>query len=136
MICSVEPGYTIDVDEEAGILRLRGWGVWTVALANAYREDMIRAFARLRGKRWAVLSDRTGSNVQSEEVANIVADVMGRATAAGRVRAAILIDSATTLLQWRRIARERQVEQRAFHTEESALAWLAEEAEKDEKARP
>ncbi|WP_394840758.1 hypothetical protein LZC95_27250 [Pendulispora brunnea] len=132
----MEPGYQIDVDEEARILRVRGWGVWTVALASAYREDMIRAFARLRGKPWAILADRTGSTVQSEEVANIVADVMSRATAAGRVRAAVLVDSATTLLQWRRIAREQHVEQRAFHTEASALEWLAQEAKKDEKATP
>ncbi len=131
----MEPGYQIEVDEEAGILRLRGWGVWTVSLAVAYREEMMRAFVRLRGKRWAVLSDRTGSNVQSEEVAQIISDVMSRATAAGRVRAAIIVDSATTLLQWRRIAREQHVEQRAFHTEASALSWLAAEAEKDRRGR-
>jgi len=135
MISLVEPGYQIDVDEEAGILRIRGWGVWTVALASAYREAMLRAFGRLRGKRWGVLSDRTGSNVQSEEVARIIADVMNRATAAGRVRAAIIVESATTLLQWRRIAREQHVEQRAFHTRDSALAWLVAEAEKDKKKR-
>ncbi len=135
MISSVEPGYQIEVDEEAGILRVRGWGVWTLPLASAYREEMFRAFARLRGKRWSILSDRTGSNVQSEEVAAIVAEVMSRATAAGRVRAAIIIDSATTLLQWRRIAREQHVEQRAFHTQEAALGWLREESVKDQRGR-
>jgi len=131
MISSVDAGFRIDVDEEARILRLRGWGIWTVAIAEAYRDEMIRAFTRFGGRSWSVLADRTCCYFQSEEVAAIVADVMNRATGAGRVRAALIVDRATTLLQWKRIAREQHVEQRAFHDEASALTWLKAEAEKD-----
>ncbi|WP_394820678.1 hypothetical protein [Pendulispora albinea] len=127
----MEPGFEIDVDEKHAILRIRGWGVWPRALAESYREAMIRAMARLRHRRWAVLSNRTGPHVQSEEVAEIVRDIMARASAAGRVRTALVVDSPTTLLQWRRIYRGNEGVQRPFSDEASAMAWLKSEAQKD-----
>jgi len=130
----MDPSFQIDVDEENGILRIRGWGVWNVALAESYREAMFRAFTRLRSRRWSVLSNRTGSYVQSEAVAEIVRDVMERASEAGRVRSALIVDSATALLQWRRIHPGNEAVQKAFPDEATALAWLKSEAKKDVSA--
>jgi hypothetical protein len=117
-------GFEVSLDRAHHILRIRSWGIWDIAVADAYKSAMRKAFGSLRGRPWAVLSDRRRSSPQSEAVQAIIHDVMEEASKAGRTRAAVLIESASAKLQMRRLATETHVPQRYFASESEALAWL------------
>ncbi len=89
---------------------------------------MLAAFRQLRGRPWSLLSDRRLSHAQPDEVQAIIVEVMTRATALGRVKAAVLVEDAVARLQMRRLAAEASnaFVQRVFADEEEAMAWLAE----------
>jgi hypothetical protein len=117
-------GFEVAIAAPERILRIVAWGLWPVSLAKAYREAMFAGFRRLRGQPWAVLSDRRRASTQSDEVRAVMSDVMDRATAMGRDRAAVLVTGAVIRLQMRRLATETHVVQRYFDDEAEALEWL------------
>jgi hypothetical protein len=119
-----EAGFEIAVSTEPRILRVRAWGLWSVDIAEGYREGMMAAFRVLRGRPWDVLSDRRRTLIQSEPVRAIMSDVMDRATTMGRRRAAVLVTAASAKLQMSRLAAETRVVQRQFEDENDALDWL------------
>jgi hypothetical protein len=53
-----------------------------------------------------------------------MSDVMDRATAMGRDRAAVLVSGAVLRLQMQRLATDAHVVQRYFDDEAEALEWL------------
>jgi hypothetical protein len=81
----------------------------------------------MRGRPWAVLSDRRAASTQSETVREVLAEVMARAGSSGRVCAAVLVSSASLGLQMRRLGADQGVTQRFFEDERAALAWIDEE---------
>jgi hypothetical protein len=117
-------GFEVAIAVPERILRIVGWGLWPASLAKAYREAMLAGFRRLRGQPWAVLSDRRRGSTQSDEVRAVMSDVMDRATAMGRDRAAVLVSGAVLRLQMQRLATEAHVTQRYFDDEAEALEWL------------
>jgi hypothetical protein len=119
-----EAGFEIAVSAAHRILRIRAWGLWSIDVAEGYREGMMAAFRVLRGQRWDVLSDRRRTMIQSEPVRAIISEVMDRATTMGRQRAAVLVTAASAKLQMRRLAAETHVAQRQFDDETEALEWL------------
>jgi hypothetical protein len=117
-------GFEVAIAMPERILRIVAWGLWAAPLARGYRDAMYMAFRPLRGRPWAVLSDRRRASTQSDEVRAIMSEVMDRATLMGRDRAAVLVSGAVTKLQMQRLATEARVVQRHFADEGEALKWL------------
>ncbi len=121
-------GYETKVDLDKLVVKVRCWGMWDAALAEAYRVDLLADFAQVKGRQWCVLADISQFPPQREEVQAVHGALMGQAVGMGMTKAASVVESSLSKMLISRIAKESGMPELAFHTTEaSALSWLLEE---------
>lgn len=121
--------YSIDVNPRQQLLEVRLSGQWTVATVASYRLDVDAALARMQAQggrpgEYLLLVDMREQGVQSREVAAAYQAFISDYAWVGRRRATIVSGSALHELQVKRVAKELDVENAFFRTEEEALGWL------------
>lgn len=121
--------FEISADHQAGIVRIRVWGFWSGAEAEAYRKEMVRQVDSLLGKPWSALVDVRLYPVQKTQVQTIHRMVMGYSLMNGMVRSANIVGGRLTRIQVERLAESVSPSGerfRYFTTEKEALKWLRE----------
>jgi len=118
--------YEISFDAETRILTLRNSGVWDLAEAERYREELVATLQKLRPRypRLSVLSDSRELSILSKDVAAAAAAFMDAEIMRPTGRTAVLVSRMLNKLQADRIADDPLV--KVFLDEGEARAWLAE----------
>jgi len=97
-----EAGFTVALDAEAGAIRVRGWGFWSVEVATAFADTVAEA-CHPRQKGGVLLMDMTGLKPMRDEGQQSFGALMTALPRLGIVRASLLIDSPLTKLQLLRL---------------------------------
>ena len=123
---SVTPGYEIEEDRAAGMLRLRLFGLWDRALVESYRRDLLRAIDAVRHARSGagvlIFVNLLDCPVQSQETIAVLRSV-SEEIAPTVARTAVLVGSMLKSMQARRVSGSRDY---MVSTQERALTeWLA-----------
>lgn len=119
--------YEILFNERAGVLEARYSGFWDVETARAFAADMTRRLAELRARHGTIslLSDSREFPVQSAAVLEVLGAFTEQQLALSRSRSAILVKTALSSLQAKRLVASDALV-RVFTDEGEARAWLAE----------
>jgi hypothetical protein len=118
--------YEISFDAGTRILTLRNSGVWNLAEAERYRDELAATLQNLRPRypKLSVLSDSRELSILSKEVAAAAATFMDAEIMRPTGRTAVLVSRMLNKLQADRMADNPLV--RVFLDESEARAWLAE----------
>jgi serine/threonine-protein kinase len=119
-------GFSIFADRHTRTLRFEFWGLWDLPLAEQFREAVLTAYRVLEPVRpWVALSDSTRWVPQRAEVQEVHKQAMALAPSFGFTKAAILVNSALSQMQIRRLFEEaKNPAIRFFQDERDALAWI------------
>lgn len=121
----MKKGFSVAVDRERSIVRMKLWGFWTVDDAKAYWEEFITKAATVVGKPWYVLADVADFAVQRPDVNAYIEKTMVYARANGMVRAANLVSNALSKMQIARLSQETGLPSFSFfQSEADAIRWL------------
>jgi hypothetical protein len=121
----MKKGFTVAVDRERSIVRMKLWGFWTVDDAKAYWEEFTTKAATVAGKPWCVLADVADFAVQRPDVNAYIEKTMLYARANGMVRAANLVSNALSKMQVARLSQETGLPSFSFFPSEAdAIRWL------------
>jgi hypothetical protein len=124
-------GFEIDPDPAARVLTLVLWGTWDLAIADAFRAGMLRTLDALKGRPWVVLQRSARYPPQKPEIQKIHRELMPLAEPCGMTHAAVVVDSALSQMQTRRLFEESGAPNIHFFNDEGAArAWLATKLER------
>ena len=115
-------GYTIDYEPQARLLTMRLWGFWSLATLAGYTARLLAATTKLRGQRYAVLSDARDFPVQSSLVSAGFERIARRGAKLHRGRTAIVVGSHLNRMQAQRTV--ATADTRVFLDFEEARGWL------------
>ena len=121
-------GFAIRANKQGRLLLLELWGLWDATVARAFRTEALAAYAEMGHGPWFVLSQSRRYMPQKDEIQAIHEECTTVALSQGLARVAVLVDSALSHVQIRRLLEEAgsPPHLRFFTDEEDALAWLAE----------
>jgi len=91
--------YTIDVDEENAVIRIKVHGRWRAETAKRYHDDFVEDMAPLLGKPWARIADLTNWKTSREEVTDVIGQHMAWSKANGVALSLYVIDNVSTFRQ-------------------------------------
>ena len=121
-------GFTITLDRERNILRLKTWGFWSSEDAEAFKNEFQEKAKVFTDEPWYVLADIVDWSVQSTEVQETVQQSMVFARNHGMKKAANIVSKALGKMQIKRMSESSALYFGYFDSEEEAFAWLLEEA--------
>jgi serine/threonine-protein kinase len=99
-------GFSVHANPYTRRLTLGFWGMWDVATARAFGNEVLRGYERMRGRPWVALSNARKYPPQKADVQAIHSEAIGRAFTFGLVRVAVLVDTALSQMQIRRLFEE------------------------------
>jgi hypothetical protein len=120
-------GYEVSPEPAARLLVLRLWGLWDMTIALAFRADVLRAYDALEGAPWVALSLSQQNPPQKPEVQAVHTEMMGTGVRRGLRRVAVIVSSALSQMQIRRLFEESggNPNVQFFQDEAEGRAWLA-----------
>ncbi len=121
-------GFIVHPNRHSRVLKLEFWGLWNMAIAQRFRVEVTRAYDEMGATPFVCLSQSRRYLPQKEDVQAIHREVMGIALRSGLVRVAVLVDTALSQMQIRRLFEEAgsPPHLRFFTDEAAANAWLDE----------
>jgi hypothetical protein len=120
-------GFTVHPNPAIGLISASFWGLWDLAIADAFRIEITRATEEMNGRHVALVDARRFP-AQREDVQAIHRETMAIGVHRGLARVADLIDSSVSRMQARRLFEEAGSPShlRFFTDHAEARAWLAE----------
>ena len=120
--------YTIDVDENARLVRLALFGLWDLETLDRYAKDVWQAFSRAEAagiapERFRVLIDLTQHGVQPREVAERIQRQLAVGISPASRHAVLVSESALHKIQAQRVGAHLSGVFFASR-EEDAMTWL------------
>ena len=97
-----QAGFSVAFDTEAGAVRVRGWGFWSVEVATAFAGAVVEV-CHARPKGGVLFMDMTGLKPMRDEGQQSFGTVMAALPKLGIARASVVIDSPLTKLQLLRL---------------------------------
>ena len=91
--------YTIDVDEDDAVIRIKVHGRWLAETAKRYHADFVEDMAPLLGKPWAKIADLTSWKTSRDEVTDVIGRHMAWSKENGVVLSLFVIDNVSTFRQ-------------------------------------
>jgi hypothetical protein len=100
-----QAGFSVTLDAEAGAVRVRAWGFWSVEVATAFAGTVAEVcYGGPKGR--ALLMDMTGLKPMRDEGQQSFGTLMAALPKLGIARASVAIDSHLTKLQLLRLVAE------------------------------
>ncbi|HEY2365098.1 MAG TPA: hypothetical protein VGH87_01885, partial [Polyangiaceae bacterium] len=121
-------GFALRANKKANLLLLEFWGLWDMATARAFRTEVLAAYAEMGKGPWLALSNARKFVPQKDEIQAIHRECIMGGLSRGLSRIAVLLDSAVSQMQIRRLFEEAgsPPHLRFFTDEDDARAWLVE----------
>ena len=118
--------YTIDVDEDDAVIRIKVHGRWRAETAKQYHDDFVKDMAPLMGKPWAKIADLTSWKTSRDEVTDVIGHHMAWSKRNGVALSLYIIDNVSTFRQLSEMFAKGGTKgiSKTFRTNDEAEAYL------------
>ncbi len=119
-------GFDMRADVLTRTLHLRLWGLWDQALEAPWRSSVLAGYARFEGRPFVILSDVTRWVPQKPEMQAMHKETMKSGFEMGLTRVGVVVNSALTQMQIRRLFEEAGSPPNVRFTDDprEARAWI------------
>ena len=125
-----EQGFTVDVENEVHLMKIRLWGRWDTDTGAQYLREVQQQLSRISGNHdadWSLLLDLSGYVLPSHEVQTYIEQGFIHLSGLTVIRQAVLLHGPIIHLPGQTASQAETCVTSYFQSEDEALEWLLNE---------